>query len=65
MEQHLLKQILDDAAEDVRNACLHAALDGYERAGLGGLCEAGRWEVAMDAIESLDISAIVSAHLKP
>lgn len=51
-------EVLRRAAEAVRDACLRAAVDGYERAGLSGLCEAGRWELAMDAIQSLDAGAI-------
>jgi hypothetical protein len=46
-------------AQTVREACIRAALDGYERAGLGGLCAEGRWEMAIDAIRSLDLDAVV------
>ncbi|MCC6578966.1 MAG: acetyltransferase [Phycisphaeraceae bacterium] len=53
------RQALHAAAEAVRRACLRAAMDGYERAGLGGLCEEGRWEMVIDAIRSLDVDAIV------
>lgn len=49
---------LRGVAEAVRAACLQAALDGYERAGLGGLCEEGRWEMVVDAIRALDLDAI-------
>ena len=47
------------AAEATRAACLRAALDAYERAGLSGLCEAGRWEMVVDSIQSLDVNAVV------
>ncbi|MBS0317517.1 MAG: acetyltransferase [Proteobacteria bacterium] len=53
--------MLHAAAEAVRAACLRAALDGYERAGMSGLCEEGRWEMVVDAIRSLDVDAIVRA----
>lgn len=46
-------------AEAVRAACVRAALEGYERAGISGLCEAGRWEMAVDSIQSLDLKALV------
>lgn len=59
MEQQVLEEAMHHTAKAVQAACLRAALDGYERAGLSGLCEAGRWEIAMDSIQSLDISAIV------
>ncbi len=31
-------------AEVVRSACLEAALEAYEDAGISGLCAEGRWE---------------------
>jgi hypothetical protein len=46
-------------AEAIRQACLQAALAGYEDAGLSGLCHEGAWECAIDAIRSLDINAIL------
>lgn len=52
-------ETLHAAAEAVRAACLRAALDGYERAGFGGMCEEGRWEMVVDSIKSLDVDAIV------
>jgi len=42
---------VDDAsrllAERVRAACVDAALDAYEEAGIRGLCVEGRWEAAV------------------
>ena len=52
-------------AEAVRQACVRAALEGYERAASDGLCHEGAWEAAVDAIRALDIDAILqtlSAH---
>lgn len=46
-------------ARTVRVACVQAALDGYERAQIAGLCHEGAWEVAVDAIRMLDLKAIV------
>lgn len=46
-------------AETVRKACLSAAQKAYEEAGISGLCEAGRWECALDAIRSLDLERVV------
>ncbi|MGH8292875.1 MAG: acetyltransferase [Gammaproteobacteria bacterium] len=46
-------------AEAVRAACLRAAQEGYERAGLSGLCEEGRYEMVVDSIQSLDLAAVV------
>ena len=52
----------DDAqriAQAVRDACLAAAQSAYEDAGMSGLCAAGRWECAFQAIKQLDLDAIV------
>ncbi len=46
-------------AEATRAACLRVALEAYERAGLSGLCEAGRWEMVVDSIQTLDVNAVV------
>lgn len=46
-------------AERVRHACLRAALDAYEQGGLAGLCEAGRWDLAMDAIRALNLQTLL------
>ncbi|MGH8161108.1 MAG: acetyltransferase [Gammaproteobacteria bacterium] len=59
MKQQMSRETLHAAAEAVRAACLRAALDGYESAGLGGLCEEGRWEMVVDSIKSLDVDAVV------
>jgi hypothetical protein len=56
-EQDLKRRLV----EEVREACLKAARDAYENAGISGLCEEGRWECALDAIRSLDLEAIISA----
>jgi hypothetical protein len=44
-----------ELAEAVRTACLKAAIDAYEDAGVRGLCQEGRWEAAVEAIRSLDV----------
>jgi len=46
------------AAESVRAACLDAALQAYEDAGIRGLCADGRWEAALAAIRQLDLSVL-------
>lgn len=48
-----------ELAETVRRACIRAALDAYEAAGMSGLCEAGRWEAAIDAIRRADVSVLL------
>lgn len=46
-------------AERVRRACLTAAVEGYEDAGLRGLCGEGRWECARQAIADLDLEVVL------
>ena len=47
-----------ELAHEVRTACLAAARAAYEDAGLQGLCEEGRWEAAVSAIQALDLDAV-------
>ncbi|MGH0032577.1 MAG: hypothetical protein ACQGVC_22525 [Myxococcota bacterium] len=47
-------------AEAVRRACLEAAAAAYEDASLSGLCREGAWDVAVDAIRSLDVAALAA-----
>ncbi len=46
-------------AQAVRDACVRAALDGYEQARMDGLCDEGALEVAMDAVRSLDLARLL------
>jgi pentatricopeptide repeat protein len=46
-------------AEAVRAACLQAAVSAHEDAGIRGLCEAGRWEAALGALQSLDLRGLI------
>lgn len=48
-------------AEAVRNQCIAAALRAYEEAGISGLCAEGRWELAIQAIRTLDLNAVTSS----
>jgi len=48
-----------EVAAAVRNACITAALEGYENAGLSGLCHEGRWELAVSAIRAVDLEAVI------
>ena len=63
-QRRIAPRILPDdvllLAQEVREACLRAALDGYELAGLSGLCAEGRWEMAIDAIRALDLGSVVA-----
>ena len=45
------------AAESVRAACLDAAIQAHEDAGIRGLCADGRWEAALAAVRQLVLSS--------
>jgi hypothetical protein len=47
-------------ADAVRQACIAAALEAYEHAGIVGLCQEGRWEAAIEAVRSLDLRAVLA-----
>jgi hypothetical protein len=50
-------------AERIRAALIRAALDGYERAAMSGLCCEGAWETAISAMRQADLrAALASSH---
>jgi len=49
-----------ELAETVREACLCTLLQAFENAGISGLCGEGRWEIAVQALRSLDLRAVVA-----
>lgn len=46
-------------AAAVREACIAAALAGYENAGMSGLCHEGRWECAVSAMRVADLDEVL------
>ena len=52
-------------AAAVRNACVKAALDGYEQAQIAGLCQEGAWECAVDAMRRIDLRTMLQAATDP
>lgn len=58
---HRVDQDSTRLAEAVRAACEQAAISAYEDAGLRGLCEAGRWEAALGALQSIDLRKLIQA----
>ncbi len=52
-------------AEQVRKACIEAALAAYEDAGISGLCAEGRWEAAVGALQSLDLKPLAGSDGAP
>lgn len=54
-------------AELVRERLMRAAEGAYEDTGIQGLCAEGRWEVAVGAMKSVDLEALLAefAHREP
>lgn len=52
------QEIKKDRVEKIRQACIQAAQEAYEDAGLRGLCHEGRWELAIDAMKQAKLDHI-------
>ncbi len=50
--------LLHSYAQAVKAACIEAAINGHEQAGISGLCQEGRFEAAISAIRMLDVDTI-------
>jgi hypothetical protein len=50
-------------AEAVREALESAARRAYEEAGMSGLCAEGRWELALDAIRTTELTPAIHRAL--
>ena len=48
-----------EIARIVKDACIKAAIEGYERAAMSGLCDEGAFEAAISAARMLDLDAIL------
>ena len=48
-------------AEEVRRACIEAAMLAYDDAGVRGLCNDRRWECAVAAMRRLDLRPLAGA----
>lgn len=66
MNREMLMKLQDEGvrwdvglAERVHEACVQAALDGYERAAMSGLCREGSWEAAISAIRMVDLPGLL------
>jgi hypothetical protein len=59
MSEQRARQTKRRLAEAVRDACVQAALAGYEQAAFDGLCHEGAWENAISAIQRLDLEAVI------
>ena len=50
---------LEDIAKGIRDTCIEAALQAYEDAGIHGLCAEGRWEAAVGALKTVDLTPLL------
>jgi hypothetical protein len=50
---------LEDLAKRIRHACIEAALQAYEDAGMLGLCAEGRWEAAVSALRTVELAPLL------
>jgi len=57
-EQPSVVDTVGPSAEQVRAACIEAALSGYERAAMSGLCGEGALEAAVSAMRMLDLTTL-------
>lgn len=61
IEDYLNQQKKMRIAEAMKAACLKAALEAYEDAKIRGLCEEGAWDVAIDALKSVDVKEVLKS----
>lgn len=47
-------------AEAVRAACIAAVPEGYQQALMSGLCDEGALEVAISAVRTVDLDAVIA-----
>jgi hypothetical protein len=55
---------IEDLVRRIRHACVEAALQAYEDAGIQGLCAEGRWEAAVSALRTVELAPLLG-ELKP
>ena len=55
----------EDLAKRIRDACLEAALQACEDAGVQGLCAEGRWEVAVGALKTVELAPLLREFKQP
>jgi hypothetical protein len=56
-----ITEVQQEVAEATRRALIGVAIQAYEEAGLSGLCAEGRWEVAIGAMRSYELTRITLA----
>lgn len=54
-----------EIADLVRKACVETLLEAYEEAGVQGLCDEGRFEVAVDALKEASVEQLLGDATDP
>lgn len=57
------RKVFQQLATQVQQACIQAALEGYEHAGISGLCEEGRLEVAISEMRMVDLAKLIESAI--
>ncbi len=52
-----------ELAESIRDACVAAAREAHDDAGIRGLCAEGRWEAALGAMTAIDLDKVLGEQL--
>lgn len=60
MSQPNFVDVQRELAEKVRDACVKAAVSGFEQARMDGLCAEGAVETAVSAIQNLDLDDLLT-----
>jgi hypothetical protein len=48
-----------EISQKVIDECRETLIAAYESAGASGLCDEGRWEVALDSLRTIDFSKVI------
>lgn len=59
---HLERDTLATFGEQIKQACIEAAVQGLEDAQISGLCGEGALENAIGAIKMMDVTPIIDQH---
>jgi hypothetical protein len=59
VNEQLLENEKRRLVKAVQEACIRAALAGYEQAASDGLCHEGAWESAVGAMQMLNLDAVI------
>lgn len=59
MVKHMKNNLSAQQAEQIRQACIKAAHEGFMDASMSGLCSEGALEAAISAMQSIDLEKVL------